>query len=265
MRIVEARGALDYAGRLLRLIVRALNYAVATGRLVSNPARDLREALIPPEHGQHAALPFEDVGTFLLALDGHPGKLETRIALEMVEHTFVRSQEMRLARWAEFDAGAWNPDLSGRKYWRIPGGRMKMRRDHLVPLSPHVRQLLARLHPLTGHGEFLFPHRYGGDRGLSKSGLRKAMAHTGFTEATVHGFRALASTELNGRGFHADAIERQLAHVEKNRSRRPYNRAEYLKERCELMDVWSDLLVQEKQTVEVLQRLKEIGSTVLVD
>jgi integrase len=264
IRVVEGRGALNFAGRLLRLIVRALNYAVATGRLVSNPARDLREALIPPEHGQHAALPFEDVGTFLAALDAHPGKLETRIALEMVVHTFVRSQEMRLARWVEFDAQAWDPSVSGRKYWRIPGPRMKMRRDHVVPLSPHVRRLLARLHPLTGQGEFLFPHRYGGDRGISKSGLRKAMAHTGFTEATVHGFRALASTELNGRGFHADAIERQLAHVEKSKSRRAYNRAEYLKERCELMDVWSDLLTQEKQTAEVLQRLKEIGATALI-
>ena len=81
VRAVEARGALNYAGRLLRLIVRVLNYAVATGRLVSNPARDLREALIPPEHGQHAALPFEDVGTFLLALDrAGPGNLNSPIS-----------------------------------------------------------------------------------------------------------------------------------------------------------------------------------------
>jgi integrase len=257
IRVVEARGAVDSAGRLLRRITRALNYAVATNRLVSNPARDLRDALMTPARGRHAALPFEDVGKFLVALETHPGNLETRIALEMIVHTFVRSQEMRLARWSEFDAGAWDPDLRGRKYWLIPGGRMKMRKDHVVPLSPHVRKLLQRLYPLTGHGEFLFPHRYGGDRGMSRSGLRKAMAHTGFTEATVHGFRALASTELNERGFREDVIERQLAHVEKRKCRRAYNRAEYLEERCELMDAWSNLLQADKETVSMLFRLKE--------
>ncbi len=122
IRVVEARGAVDSAGRLLRRITRALNYAVATNRLVSNPARDLRDALMTPARGRHAALPFEDVGKFLVALETHPGNLETRIALEMIVHTFVRSQEMRLARWSEFDADAWDPDLRGRKYWLIPGG-----------------------------------------------------------------------------------------------------------------------------------------------
>ncbi len=82
------------------------------------------------------------------------------------------------------------------------------------------------------------------------------MAHTGFTEATVHGFRALASTELNERGFREDVIERQLAHVEKRKSRRAYNRAEYLEERCELMDAWSNLLQADKETVSMLFRLK---------
>ncbi|WCE03586.1 integrase arm-type DNA-binding domain-containing protein [Pseudoxanthomonas sp. JBR18] len=258
VRAVEARGALTVAARVLGWIRNVLTYGVITGRLTVNPARDLQQALVPREQGHHAALPFEEVGTFLPALDTHPGKLETRIALELVVHTFLRSQEVRLARWSEFDPDAWNLAVKEQQYWWIPGARMKMRRDHMVPLSRHVRRLLARLHPLTGQGEFLFPHRYGG-KGMSKSGLRKAMAHTGFTEATVHGFRALASTELNERGFREDAIERQLAHVQINKVRRIYNRAKYRQERCDIMTMWSELLEQEKQTVAMMRHLKAIA------
>ncbi len=258
VRQVERRGAFDSAGRLLQRIRSVLNYAVATGRLVSNPARDLRNVLIPPERGQHAAMAFGEVGGFLATLDRYPGNPETRIALEMLVHTFVRSQEVRLARWSEFDPGAWDPKADGRKYWRIPAERMKKRREHVVPLSPQVRELLAQLRRFTGNGELLFPHRSGGGQAMTKSGLRKAMAYAGFQgEATIHGFRAQASTELNERGFHADAIERQLAHEEANKSRRAYNRASYLEERCKMMDAWSGLLACEKRTAAMLLRLKE--------
>lgn len=130
LRDVESRGALDSTGRLCQRIRMALNYAVITGRIESNPVRDLDGALISPERGHHAALPWSMVPAFLKALASYPGNPETRIALNLILLTFVRSGELRGARWSEFEPGSLDAPGERLPLWTIPAQRMKCRRDH---------------------------------------------------------------------------------------------------------------------------------------
>lgn len=248
LRKVESRGSLDSAGRLLQRIRKALNYAVATSRIASNPVRDLDGALTPPTRGHHAALPWPQVPVFLKALKNYPGNPETRIALHLILLTFVRSGELRGARWQEFEPGFLDATEDQMPLWTIPAERMKSRREHLVPLAPQVVALFRELHALTGRGEFVLPHRTRAAEGMGDSALREAMHRLGFGSYTVHGFRALASTELNGLGFRPDVVERQLAHVEANRVRAAYHRTDYLGDRRTMMRKWTDLVSEAERS-----------------
>nr|WP_053057218.1 site-specific integrase [Xanthomonas hyacinthi] len=242
LREVEARGSLDSAGRLLQRIRKAFNYAVSTGRIETNPVRDLDGALTPPERGHHAALPWAKVPDFLKALAKYPGNPETRIALHLMLLIFVRSGELRGARWSEFEPEFLEATGERLALWTIPAERMKSRRDHIVPLAPQVVALFRQLHEFSGNTEFVLPHRTRAKTGMSESTLREGMHRIGFGEYTVHGFRALASTELDGLGFRPDVIERQLAHVEANRVRAAYHRTDYLEDRQRLMIKWADIV-----------------------
>jgi len=161
----------------------------------------------------------------------------TKNALALLLHIFVRKGELLGARWEEFD---WQAGL-----WRIPGQRMKEGKDHLVPLSGQVRDLLADLYPLTGGQAYLFPHRDRPDRPMSQSALNMALQRMG-VKVPPHGFRGTASTYLNEQGWSPDAIERQLAHVPRDQVRAAYNRAAYLEERRRMMQSWSDFLEASK-------------------
>ncbi|KQQ84475.1 hypothetical protein ASF73_15520 [Xanthomonas sp. Leaf131] len=141
---MEARGSLDSAGRLLQRIRKALNYAVSTGRIETNPVRDLDGALTPPERGHHAALPWAKVPDFLKALANYPGNPETRIALHLILLT-LRSGELRGMRWSEFEPGFLEATGEPLPLWTIPAERMKSRRDHIVPLAPQVVALFRQL------------------------------------------------------------------------------------------------------------------------
>src|SRR5690606_18747053 len=149
LRAVERRGALDSAGRLLQRIRGVLNFAVATARCDTNPARDLDGALTPPTRCHFAALPLSKVGEFLQALDAYPGQPETRLALYLLLLTVTRSGELRAARWDEFDLAAVVVRGEAASVWTIPAARMKNRRPHLVPLAPRVVELLGELRRLT--------------------------------------------------------------------------------------------------------------------
>jgi integrase len=153
--------------------------------------------------------------------------------------TFARTTELRSAQWTEFENVDGNDPL-----WRMPAERTKMKREHIVPLAPQTVALLNELRSLPGSeaSPFLFPSP-SRDGCLSNNTMLYALYRMGYHgRATVHGFRALASTALNERGFRADVIERQLAHQEQNAIRAAYNRAEYLSERRAMMKYWADLL-----------------------
>ena len=174
-------------------------------------------------------------GAPLRAIEDYQGAPETRAALELLALTFVRPGELRAAEWAEFDLES--------AIWEIPAGRMKMRKAHRVPLAPRAVAILQELRKLNGNDRFLFPSVRSPSRCMSENTFNAALRRIGFTkeEMTSHGFRASASSMLNESGlWNADAIERQLAHVDGDSVRRAYARAEFWDERVKMMAWWAD-------------------------
>jgi len=242
LRRIQARGALETAHRALQTLSQIFRYAVATGRAVRNPAADLRGAL-PPAKARHfpTITDPKTIGALLRDLDGYQGAFVTRCALQLAPLLFVRPGELRQAEWREFDLDAAE--------WRIPGHKMKMRLEHIVPLSHQAVTILEALRPLTGRGRYLFPGLRSAERPMSENTVNAALRRLGYSRATFtgHGFRSMASTLLNEMGWHRDAIERQLAHAETDSVRAAYNRAEYLPERQKMMQAWADYLEGLKQ------------------
>ena len=237
LRRIEARGALDTAHRAKQDCSAVFRYAVATGRAERDPTGDLRGAL-PPAKGGHFATITEPkaVGELLRAINGYTGTFITGCALRLAPLVFVRPGELRSAEWSEFDLDAAE--------WRIPAVKMKMKAPHIVPLSKQAMAVLNELQPQTGEGRYLFPSERTGERPMSENTVNAALRRLGYStdQMTGHGFRAMASTLLNEQGWNKDAIERQLAHAERNRVRASYNYAEHLPERRKMMQAWADYL-----------------------
>jgi len=238
IRRTEARGALETAHRCLGYCGQIFRYAIATGRAKRNPAADLRGALPPVKSTHFASITDPDgVGGLLRAIDGYHGDLKTRCALRLAPLTFVRPGELRKAEWAHFDFVAAE--------WRIPGERMKMGRDLVVPLSRQALDVLRDLYPLTGHGQYLFPSTQRNTRPMSENTVNAALRRLGFTgdEMTGHGFRAMARTILDEvLGYRVEWIEHQLAHEVRDHNGRAYNRTAFLEQRKEMMQGWADYL-----------------------
>ena len=237
LRRVESKGNIETAHRALQVCGRVFRYAVATGRAQRDPTGDLRGA-IPPAEEKHLAS-FTDpneLGALLRAIDSYEGSIVVRCALRLAPLVFVRPGELRAAEWAEI-----NFDTSE---WRIRAERMKMRQQHVVPLSHQAIGILREIQPLTGNGRFVFPSARSAKRPLSDNALLAALRRMGFEQGsvTVHGFRSTASTNLNEQGWNRDAIERQLAHGERDAVRAAYNYAEHLPERRKMMQAWADYL-----------------------
>ncbi len=237
MRRVESRGVLETAHRLMNYCGNIYRYAVATGRAERDISSDLRGALPPSTLQHHASVTDpEGVAALLRAIDGYRGSNVTRYALQLAPLVFVRPGELRKAEWSEIDLEAGE--------WRIPPGRMKMKTKHIVPLSSQAVAILRALQPLTGKGHYVFPGARSRERCMSENTVNGALRRLGWSgsEMTGHGFRSMASTLLNEQGWNRDAIERQLAHTERNSIRAAYNYAEHLPERRRMMQAWSDYL-----------------------
>lgn len=237
LRRIEARGALDTAHRAHQNCGQIFRYAVATGRAERDPSGDLRGALPPATHVHYASITEpEKIGALLRAIDGYDGTFVSRCALRMAPLVFVRPGELRAAKWTEFDLD--------KAEWRIPAERMKARVLHIVPLSTQAIEVLRDLKPLTGRSEYLFPSVRTLSKPISDNTLNAALRRLGYTtdEMTTHGFRSMASTLLNEQGWSRDAIERQLAHGERDEVRAAYNYAQYLPERRKMMQAWADHL-----------------------
>lgn len=244
VRKIEEREALDVAQRVLQDIRRVCRYAVQTGRLLHNPANDLGGILRARKTSHRASLPREELPNFLKSLSSYSdqGRLLTQLAVELLVITFVRPGELRGACWEEFD-------IEG-ALWRIPGERMKMGTDHIVPLSRQGLAILEQLRPISGQYQLVFPSERSRQRPMSDNTMRRAIFKLGYdgtqkgkTKATPHGFRATASSILNETGFNPDAIERQLSHMERNGVRAAYtHHARYLDERARMMQWWADYL-----------------------
>jgi integrase len=237
---LEAHGKHETARRCRSFASRVFRYAVATGRGETDPTAMLRGALVVPRTTHHAALlEPNDVGELLRAIDAYSGHKVTRLAMQVAPHVMSRPGELRMALWSEFDLEE--------AVWKVPAERMKMRRPHTVPLSHQVLAYLDELRPLTGPDGYVFPAFHTWKRPLSENTINQAFRRMGYGvgEVTPHGLRTTASTLLNESGkWSPDAIERSLAHADKDAVRGIYNRGKYWEERVAMHQWWSDYLDQ---------------------
>ena len=237
LRRLEGQGKLETAQRLKQVCGQVFRYAIATSRAQRDIAADLRGAIATPKTVHHASITEPaKIGELLRAIHGFTGGFVTACALKLAPLVFVRPGELRRAEWAEIDLDAAE--------WRIPGKKMKMGTVHIVPLSPQSVAILRDLQPLTGAGRYVFPSIRDLRTPMSENTVNAALRRLGYEagEMTGHGFRSMASTLLNEQGWNRDAIERQLAHGERNSIRAAYNYAKYLPERRKMMQAWSDYL-----------------------
>lgn len=254
-RIVD-RGAVETAHRTLNYLVEIYRWAIPRNLVERNVAADLLGTLPAASGRNYPTLTDPDrIGELLRAVDAYHGSYITRYALQVAPLVFTRPSELRKALWTEIDLDA--------ALWTVPGERLKMRKGlkatadaHLVPLSDQAVALLRQLHPLTGHGTYVFPGERSIKRPMSDGTINAAFARMGFKgEIVHHGLRHMASTALNELGWDEDEIERQLSHkqksnavekqlgrADKNRIRGIYNKAKYLETRRKMMQAWADYL-----------------------
>lgn len=231
--LMEKRGALVALRKVRMWASLVFRFAIATGRAENDPAAPLRGTFKSQKVRNFSAVTKpEDFGTLVARIKGYDGII-TRTGLLLAAYTFVRTGELRAAGWSEFDLETAE--------WNIPAERMKMRQAHFVPLATQVIDILCELKALTGQSRWVFPNERNARKPMSENTMLYALYRLGYHgRATVHGFRASASTLLNELGFDPDVIERQLAHQERNKVRAAYHRAEYLKERRTMMQRWAN-------------------------
>ena len=256
IRLVEERGALDVAHRVLTTAGQVWRYAVATARAKRDVTPDIRGAL-KPHRGKHFAAITEPtkLSGLIRAIRGYQGGPIVRAALQLAPMLFQRPGELRGMAWAEIDLDA--------ALWTIPAMRMKRGvggktngDPHLVPLPTQAVEILRKLHPLTGHGALVFHGERSHDRPISDNTLRAALMTLGYGPdvQSVHGLRATARTLL-AEELNVDplVIEAQLAHAVKDANGRAYNRTQYLKHRAGMMQQWADYLDKLATGADVIQ------------
>ncbi|VTU36837.1 Prophage CP4-57 integrase [Variovorax sp. PBL-H6] len=238
VRKLEARGAIDTAHRVKQLCGQVFRFAVVSGLSERDVTADLREALAV-KAGKHFAAITEpkQLGALMRSIYAYSGHPTTVAALKLSPLVFVRPGELRTAEWNEINLDAAE--------WRIPGTKMKMGVDHIVPLSTQAVEILRGIHPITGHGRYVFPSIRTGERPMSENTINAALRGMGYSAEvhTAHGFRATARTILDEvLGERVDFIEHQLSHMVKDANGRAYNRTAHLPSRREMMQRWADYL-----------------------
>lgn len=247
VRRVESRGAIETAHRILTIIAQVFAFGVATGDCKANPAAGIDRSVAlksPTAKPMAAVLDPREVAALLRSIDDYKGTHIVRCAFKLAPLVFVRPGELRAAEWSEFDLDS--------AQWVIPAARMKLgkhakadpSRSHIVPLSRQAVDVLRDVRALTGRGRYVFPGARSDGKPMSENAINAALRRMGYDGDTMtgHGFRSIASTILNERGYNPDAIEAQLAHVSSDKVRGAYNRAKYLEDRKRMMQDWSDHL-----------------------
>ena len=249
---VMTRGVNNTAEKIREWTGAIFDYAVMLEVVETNPAYSLRKYIPAKQTDHRPALPREELTEFFRRLILAEIEPQNRIALILNMLTFLRSTELRGGQWNEIDFDA--------AVWTVPAQRMKHEKTapkppHAVPLADWTLELLAELKEITGNTPFLFPSRTKTDGFISDATIGRIIERMGYKgRVTPHGFRSLASSVLNEQGFNPDAIERQLAHIENNKIRGAYNRADYLNERKEFMQWYSDFLRERyNQALQMIQ------------
>lgn len=237
-RRMEARGIHESAHRIVQICSQVFRYAVAIGLVERDVTVDLRGALVSVDKTNYAAITDpKQVGQLMRSIRAYEGHPTVRAALQLSPLVFVRPGELRAAEWSEMDLDAGE--------WRIPGSRMKMKVEHLVPLSRQAVRILREVQPISGHGRYVFPSIRTGERCMSENTVNAALRGMGYAKEvmTAHGFRAMARTIMDEvLGERPDLIEHQLAHAVKDPNGRAYNRTAHLPARRAMMQRWADYL-----------------------
>lgn len=250
VRKVEARGTLNAAGKIRQWLHQIFRYGLASGTVENNPATDLDVVAAPAKAARHHPhVAFGELPELLGRIESTNLNTLTRCAIRLLLLTAVRPGELRQAPWSEFDLD--------NATWTIPKQRMKARRPHVVPLPRQAVAILRQLREITGDYPLVFAGQQNPDRPMSENTINKALRLMGYEgRQTGHGFRHLLSTELNGRGYNRDWIERQLAHGDADEIRDTYNHATYLEQRREMMQAWADSIC-EKHIISNVRHIKE--------
>ncbi|GGY39227.1 integrase [Bacterioplanes sanyensis] len=247
LRRMEDDGVRETTRKVKTYLEHIFTYALAEGIVKDNPVPGITHALkaLPPAQHQRS-LPFEDMPAFLAAIEADSAHPIVKLGLKLVILTMTRTGEVRFGRWDEID---WDKRL-----WCIPAARMKMRSDHIIPLSDAAIQVLRELQKHTGKSHYLVRSPNNVTKPLSENAFLLLIKRIGYqSKTTTHGLRATASTVLNEAGFRPDVIEKQLAHEERNQVRKAYNRALYLEERRQMLQWWADQLFQGECNLETLR------------
>lgn len=239
LRHMEARGALDAVQRLKQICGRVFRYAVATGSAERDVTQDLKGALATAAPKHFAAITDpKEAGALMRAIYNYTGHPQVVAGLKLSAMLFVRPGELRSMEWAELDLDAAE--------WRIPGTKMKMKVDHLVPLSTQAVEIIQSMKPITATRRYVFPSMgRSEDRPMSENTINSALHAMGIAKEshTAHGFRAMARTIMDEvMDERVDLIEHQLAHAVKDPNGRAYNRTAHLPARKAMMQRWADYL-----------------------
>ena len=251
IKAVEASGRLEVASRLQQRTTAVMRYAVQNGLIDYNPAQEMAGAIAVAKRIHRPALPFERFSELLERIDNFKGRKLTKLAVKLTLLIFIRSSELRFARWSEIDFE--------NAMWTIPGEReplpgvkhshrgSKMKTPHLVPLSRQALELLKAIREISGEFDLVFIGDHDFRKPMSENTVNKALRSMGYdttVEVCGHGFRAMACSALIESGkWSRDAVERQMSHQERNSVRAAYiHKAEHLDERRLMLQWWADYL-----------------------
>jgi integrase len=247
---IQDRGAIEEAHRIYNIISQVYQYAIANRRCERNIANDIATKwTLKASTKQHypTITDPKEIGKILIAIDGYKGEYTVRCALQIMPYVALRPVNIRAMEWSEIDLD--------KAILTIPADKMKMKREHIVPLVPKVVEILRELQKLTGAGQYCFGASRTRNSPLSDNTLRSALIRLGYSnkEIVPHGFRAMFSTIANenipNHGYAYEVIEKQLAHEMKNKVGAAYNRAEYWEQRVGLMQWWADFLDKTKKVI----------------
>ncbi len=246
---IESRGARETLRKIKIIMSSIFRYAIGTGRADQDPTLHLRGAFAPAVTRHFPAITDpKALADLLRAIDGYQGSFPVKCALQLNPMLFVRPGELRRAEWPEFDLD--------KGLWNIPGSKMKMGQDHIVPLANQAVKILQDLKPLTGSGRYLFPSCRTSSQPMSNNTVNASLRALGFDkeQVTGHGFRATARTILDEvLHVRVEYIEHQLAHRVKDANGRAYNRTTHLEDRKKMMQLWADYLEALKSGANGLQ------------
>ncbi|EPO2018307.1 tyrosine-type recombinase/integrase [Escherichia coli] len=258
IKIVEATGRFEVASRLQQRTTAIMRYAVQSGLIDYNPAQEMAGAVASSNRVHRPALELKRLPELLHRIDGYTGRPLTRLAVELTLLIFIRSSELRFARWSEidFDTAMWTIPAEREAIEGVKHSQRgsKMRTPHLVPLSHQALAILKQVHKLSGERDFVFIGDHDPRKPMSENTVNKALRVMGYdtrVEVCGHGFRTMACSSLIESGLWSrDAVERQMSHMERNSVRAAYiHKAEHLDERRLMLQWWADFLDVNREKV----------------